>query len=33
MYSNYSVGIERDEKKLKKNNLDHTKWSHPLEVQ
>lgn len=30
--SNYSYGIERDEKQLKKNNQDHRKWSNPLEV-
>ncbi|KAF9453994.1 LACT-domain-containing protein [Macrolepiota fuliginosa MF-IS2] len=31
--TNYSFGIERDERKLKNNNRDHTKWSNPLEVQ
>ena len=31
--SNYSFGIERDEEKLKANNLDFTKWTNPLEVQ
>lgn len=31
--TNYSFGIERDEAALKRNNLDHTKWSNPLEVQ
>ncbi|KAH9940368.1 phospholipid:diacylglycerol acyltransferase [Epithele typhae] len=31
--SNYSYGIERDIEKLKANNLDHTKWTNPLEVQ
>ncbi|KAJ6593573.1 phospholipid:diacylglycerol acyltransferase [Mycena capillaripes] len=31
--TNFSFGIERDEKVLKANNADHTKWSNPLEVQ
>ncbi|KAH9895210.1 phospholipid:diacylglycerol acyltransferase [Cubamyces lactineus] len=31
--SNYSFGIERDEEKLKANNLDFTKWTNPLEIQ
>ncbi|POY70341.1 hypothetical protein BMF94_6621 [Rhodotorula taiwanensis] len=31
--TNYSLGIERDENQLKRNNHDHTKWSNPLEVQ
>lgn len=31
--TNFSLGFERSEKQLKKNNLDHTKWSNPLEVQ
>ncbi|BGP52725.1 phospholipid:diacylglycerol acyltransferase [Rhodotorula sphaerocarpa] len=31
--TNYSLGIERDEEQLKRNNHDHTKWSNPLEVQ
>ena len=31
--TNFSFGIERDEKVLKSNNEDHTKWSNPLEVQ
>jgi len=31
--SNYSFGIERDEEVLKRNNLDHTKWTNPLEIQ
>lgn len=31
MATNYSFGIERDEKILKKNDLDHTKWTNPLE--
>ncbi|EMD33061.1 hypothetical protein CERSUDRAFT_87404, partial [Gelatoporia subvermispora B] len=31
--TNYSFGLERDEKVLKKNNLDHRKWTNPLEVQ
>ncbi|KAI9465682.1 phospholipid:diacylglycerol acyltransferase [Lactarius psammicola] len=29
--TNYSYGIERDEEALKRNDLDHTKWSNPLE--
>ncbi|KAF6760159.1 phospholipid:diacylglycerol acyltransferase [Ephemerocybe angulata] len=33
MRTNYSYGIERDEKVLKLNNLDPTKWTNPLEVQ
>lgn len=33
LYTNYSYGIERDEEKLKANNLDHTKWTNPLEIQ
>ncbi|KAI0633488.1 LACT-domain-containing protein [Trametes polyzona] len=33
MASNYSFGIERDEEKLKANNVDFTKWSNPLEIQ
>ncbi|TFK46943.1 Lecithin:cholesterol acyltransferase [Heliocybe sulcata] len=33
METNYSNGMERDEEQLKKNNLDHRKWSNPLEVQ
>ncbi|KAG2015791.1 phospholipid:diacylglycerol acyltransferase [Coprinopsis cinerea AmutBmut pab1-1] len=32
MQTNYSYGIERDEKTLKKNDLDHRKWTNPLEV-
>ncbi|KAG7449626.1 LACT-domain-containing protein [Guyanagaster necrorhizus] len=32
MATNYSVGIERDEANLKRNDGDHTKWSNPLEV-
>ncbi|KAK0212623.1 phospholipid:diacylglycerol acyltransferase [Desarmillaria ectypa] len=32
MTTNYSVGIERDEAILKRNDGDHTKWSNPLEV-
>jgi len=32
MATNYSCGIERDEKQLKKNNDDPTKWSNPLEA-
>jgi phospholipid:diacylglycerol acyltransferase len=31
MESNFSVGIERDEEVLKKNDNDHRKWSNPLE--
>ncbi|KAI0960724.1 hypothetical protein AcV7_000028 [Taiwanofungus camphoratus] len=31
--SNYSFGIERDEEALKRNNLDHRKWTNPLEIQ
>ena len=31
--TNYSFGIERDEEKLKENDLDHRKWSNPLEIQ
>lgn len=31
MATNYSFGIERDEKQLKKNDIDHTKWTNPLE--
>ncbi|KAH9485153.1 Phospholipid:diacylglycerol acyltransferase [Psilocybe cubensis] len=30
--SNYSYGIEKDEAQLARNNLDHTKWSNPLEI-
>jgi len=30
--TNYSYGIERDEEVLKRNDLDHTKWTNPLEV-
>ncbi|KDQ11270.1 hypothetical protein BOTBODRAFT_35570 [Botryobasidium botryosum FD-172 SS1] len=33
MASNYSYGFEKDEKILKKNNADHTKWTNPLEMQ
>ena len=33
MATNYSFGIEREEEKLKANNLDHRKWTNPLEVQ
>lgn len=32
MDTNYSFGIERDEKVLKLNDLDHRKWTNPLEV-
>ncbi|KAF8273417.1 Lecithin:cholesterol acyltransferase-domain-containing protein [Lactarius quietus] len=30
--TNYSYGIERDEEALKRNDLDHTKWTNPLEL-
>lgn len=30
--TNYSYGIERDEEELKRNDLDHTKWTNPLEI-
>ncbi|KAG6831756.1 hypothetical protein H0H92_007908 [Tricholoma furcatifolium] len=30
--SNYSSALERDEEVLKRNDLDHTKWTNPLEV-
>jgi phospholipid:diacylglycerol acyltransferase len=30
--NNYSFGIERDEEALARNDLDHTKWSNPLET-
>ena len=29
--TNFSYGIEKNEKKLKANDRDHTKWSNPLE--
>ena len=29
--TNFSYGIEKDEKKLRANDRDHTKWSNPLE--
>ncbi|KAF9075627.1 LACT-domain-containing protein [Rhodocollybia butyracea] len=32
MATNYSSGMERDEEALKRNDLDHTKWTNPLEV-
>ena len=32
METNYSHGIERDAKKIAENDLDHRKWSNPLEV-
>ncbi|KAJ3772738.1 phospholipid:diacylglycerol acyltransferase [Lentinula raphanica] len=32
MATNYSFGIERDEEALTRNDLDHTKWTNPLEV-
>jgi phospholipid:diacylglycerol acyltransferase len=31
MATNYSFGIERDEKALKRNDFDHRKWTNPLE--
>ena len=31
--SNYSFGFERNEKQLKANNEDQTKWTNPLEIQ
>lgn len=31
MATNYSFGIERDEKVLKRNDGDYTKWTNPLE--
>jgi len=30
--TNFSYGIEKDEKKLKANDRDHTKWTNPLEI-
>ncbi|KAH9988041.1 phospholipid/diacylglycerol acyltransferase [Russula vinacea] len=30
--TNYSYGIERSEEALKRNDLDHTKWTNPLEI-
>jgi len=30
--ANYSYGIERDEEALERNDLDHTKWTNPLEI-
>ncbi|KAH9996664.1 Lecithin:cholesterol acyltransferase-domain-containing protein [Russula compacta] len=30
--TNYSYGIERDEEALKRNDVDHTKWTNPLEI-
>ncbi|KAF9228378.1 LACT-domain-containing protein [Gyrodon lividus] len=32
IWTNYSFGIERDEEVLKKNDLDHRKWTNPLEM-
>jgi len=32
MQTNYSYGIERDPAKLEANDLDHTKWTNPLEI-
>ena len=29
--TNFSYGIEKDEKKLRDNDHDHTKWTNPLE--
>ena len=31
--SNYSFGLERDEKQLQANNHDFRKWTNPLEIQ
>jgi len=31
--SNYSLGLERDEKQLQANNYDFRKWANPLEIQ
>jgi len=31
--SNYSFGLERDEKQLRANNHDFRKWTNPLEIQ
>lgn len=31
--SNYSLGLERDEKQLQANNYDFKKWTNPLEIQ
>ncbi|KAG2106871.1 hypothetical protein BD769DRAFT_1502621 [Suillus cothurnatus] len=33
IWTNYSFGIERDERVLKKDALDPRKWTNPLEVQ
>ncbi|KAG8885161.1 hypothetical protein FRB97_001979 [Tulasnella sp. 331] len=33
IYTNYSIGMERDEEQLKRNNEDHRKWTNPLEIQ
>ncbi|EGO00883.1 hypothetical protein SERLA73DRAFT_50487 [Serpula lacrymans var. lacrymans S7.3] len=30
--TNYSFDIERDEEVLKRNDIDHTKWTNPLEI-
>ena len=30
--TNYSYGIERDAEALKRNDMDHTKWTNPLEI-
>lgn len=32
MQTNYSYGIERDPAQLEANDLDHTKWTNPLEI-
>lgn len=32
MATNYSFGIERDDEVLKKNDLNHRKWTNPLEI-
>lgn len=33
IHTNYSIGMERDEEQLKRNNEDHRKWTNPLEIQ
>ena len=30
--TNYSYGIEHNEEMLKRNDLDHSKWTNPLEI-
>jgi phospholipid:diacylglycerol acyltransferase len=32
METNYSQGLERDEKQLARNDLDPRKWTNPLEI-